>query len=275
MYLKQSVLKPGGISPGSAAAKEPNVTIVDVDDILYFPKRDTKGVRMMGDIIMKPNTKMLQVYMTKSKISAPYESDGDEDSINIKQSFEGQHPGNKLEIREFIQNWLGKSVIIIHGSCSEPEREVVGTPCAPLQLKPSKQDNNEGRFHMMKFEAFATSQFLPGYYDGGLTLGAPIVVEDAGDILVNVQGISQYKIPSLDLTEAIKLTLSNLGPDDTITLLGSGGAAPATLANGPGTGGSAAILLRNGIIWVALEGSFITLRGFQGSTFNFIEVARG
>jgi hypothetical protein len=41
--------------------------------------------------------------------------DGDEDSISLKHKFEGEHPGNELEIAEFIQNWTGEPCIVIHG----------------------------------------------------------------------------------------------------------------------------------------------------------------
>ncbi len=275
MYIKSNVRKPLGISPGSAAAKEPNVTIVDVEDVLYHPPRDSKGINMVGSYVMKPNARMVQIYMTKSKISTPYESDGDEDSINIKQSFEGQHPGNKLEIREFIQNWLGKNVIVIHGSCSEPEREVVGTPCAPLQLKPSKQDNNDGRFHMLKFEAYATSQFLPGRYMGALVFDEPTPVDSVVAIPINTHLARQIKLPALDSTEAISMLWSSAAVGEIVTLVGSGGDDPATLTSGSGGVGAITVILKNGVDWIALNGSFIHLRPYSGDASYFIEESRG
>ena len=49
LYIKQSVKKPTGSSPGAASPKNPNVTLVDAADILQFPKYDGKGVRMVGN----------------------------------------------------------------------------------------------------------------------------------------------------------------------------------------------------------------------------------
>lgn len=283
MYNKISVTKPGGISPGSAAAKNPNVTIVDAEDILFFPPRDSKGVHMPGNFVMKENARMIQVYMTASKISAPYESDGEEDSINIKQMFEGQHPGNNLEIREFIQNWLGRNIIIIHGTCADTVKTVVGTPCAPLQLKPSGQDNNDGRFHMLKFEAFNTSQFVPGHYTGALPMAEPTLVADAVAIEVNAEGGAFYKLPAsvagLEVGEpSFALDTVDLNHGDVVSFLGTGlvGSADPVPIIDSGVSGPVTIILRNGSSWAGFSGASISFRYYNGGATKYlIEEARG
>jgi hypothetical protein len=45
-------------------------------------------------------------------------------------------------------------------------RKVVGTKCAPLQVKPSGQDNDV-QAHPM-FEQFAKTSFLPGHSFGAI-----------------------------------------------------------------------------------------------------------
>ena len=271
MYTKVSVTKPSGISAGSAAAKDPNVTIVDVEDIVYFPKRDSKGINMVGDFVLKPNARMIKIYMTKSKISAPYTSDGDEDSVSIKQAFDGQHPGNKLAIREFIQNWLGRNVIIIHGSCAETEKEVVGTPCAPLQLKPEKKDDNDARYHMLKFEAFAKSSFLPGQYTGAIPTDEPVAVADIGAVLLP-EGSDYLKLPT-NPDEAVVFGAIGLTDGDHVTLLGTGGVDPGTLT--AGVSGTATVILKAGTTWIALDGSAITLQYVDGGATKYlVELSR-
>jgi hypothetical protein len=278
MYIAKSVAKPVGISPGSASPKKPNVTIFDFDDVAYMPPRDSNGIVVYSNIIMKPLKSMHQVYMTRSKTSAPYESDGEEDSMNIKQSFEGQHPGNKKEIREFIQNWIGRNVGIIHETC-DGSKDMVGTLCAPLQLKPSGQDNNDGRFHMLKFEAFATSQFLPAIYNGGIPLMQPTLITVVAPIAVNTLETGSFlKLPAFDATEAIGLKWSSIEDGGVITLFGSGGADPAILLQGPGSGafGVCDVLLKNANNWVALDGAWITLQAYGSAGVNyFLEKERG
>lgn len=276
MYIATTVAKPAGISPGSASPKKANITIFDMDEVATFPARDDKGIITSGNILMKEGKNMIQVYMTRSKISAPWESDGDEDSINIKTSFEGQHPGNKKEIREFIQNWLGKNVGIILETC-DGQKELVGTPCAPLQLKPSRQDNNDGLFHMLKFEAFASSNLLPSIYEGAIALEQPKVVTVVTPLSVNTATGSIFKLPVTATTEEIALLWSSIPNGGIITLIGSGGAAPLTLTEGQGVGGAGVgfNVLKNGVQWVALNGAYITLKAYSGGANYFIEQSRG
>lgn len=267
MYIKQSVRKPqGNKSPGASAPKEPNITIIDVDDILVHPERDGKGVLMLGSYVMKPNANMIQLYLTPSKTKASYESEGDEDAQSFKQKVEGEHPGNELEIAEFVQNWTGRNCIIILGSCADNFRKVYGSKCAPLQLKPSLQDDNEARKHMMVFEQASATGYVPGHYLGELVLENPTVAATV-DLVVSPTTLMQ-KLPALATTDEISFTSITAEADSIVTLIGSGGAAPATLADG------ANVMLKGGANWTALEGAVIQLKVFGGATKKLVELSR-
>ena len=267
-YTRKSIVKPSAGSPGAAAPKEPNVTIVAVDDIQTWPPRDDKNVNMLGNFVMKAGAKMHQIYMTPSKIKAPYESDGDEDSVTFKHMFEGEHPGNSLDIAEFVQNWTGTNLIVIHGSCQDSFKKVMGTKCAPLQLKPSGQDDNDGRKHMLKFEQFAKSGFVPGHYTGTIALADPFAVPLVTAVAVNATNGYVYQLPSLATTAAIAFSEIGLSHGDIITLVGGGGANPATLATGV-TDKKA--LLINGTTWVGLAGATISLKVFNNGGLTLLE----
>lgn len=273
MYLNVNVLKPTGKSAGAAAPKDPNVTIIAVKDIQTWPIRDSKGVLIVGSFILKPGAKAISVYMTSSKIKAPYESDGDEDSISVKHKFEGEHPGNELEINEFVSNWMGEPCIIIHGSCSDNYRKVAGTKCAPLQLKPAGQDDNDGRKHMLVFEQFAKTAWLPGHFTGTIPTSDPFVVPLVTAVAVNAGNGNQYKLPSLAVTASIAFSEVTLNHGDVISLIGGGGANPATLATGV-TDKKA--ILKDGTTWVGLENAVINLQVFQNGALTFlVELSRG
>lgn len=273
MYIAVDVQKPAGISPGSAAPKKNQVIIIDVEDILVYPNRDSSGVNMVGNFVLKPNAKMIKFYVTKSKVSAPWESDGDEDSISIKQSFECQSPGNELPLKEFTQNWLGRNVVIIHESCADNFKEVVGTPCAPLQMKPSKHDSNDGRYITFKFEQFAKSAYLPGHYTGNYVVTAPTAVTDASAIGVDTAVNTQYALPATSavVVATVDVVAGNHG--ETITLIGNGGTSATTLATD--TTGSVQVILKDGITWVALENATLHLQIFKAAATTYLmEVAR-
>lgn len=270
MYIALNVPKS---SSGAAAPKDPNVTFIATKDILVWPQRDSKKVLMVGSFTLKPNPKMASVYLTSSKTKAAYESDGDEDAVSIKSKFEGEHPGDQLAINEFIANWLGEPCIIIHGSCQDEFRKVVGTKCAPVQLKPSGQDDNDARKHMLVFEQFAKTEWLPGHYLGELPTITPYAVPLVTAIAVNSTNGAQYKLPSLAVTATITFSELSLNHGDIITLIGGGGAGPATLATGV-TDKKA--ILKDGTNWVALENAVINLQVFNNGAITYlVELSRG
>lgn len=272
MYIKANVPKPLGKSPGATASKEPNVTIVAVEDILVFPPTDGKGVNYVGDFVMKTGTSMYQVYMTPSKIKAGFESDGDEDSVSFKQKFEGEHPGNELAIAEFVQNWTGINCIVIYGSCSDSFRKVIGTKCAPVQLKPSLKDDNDSRMHMLVFEQFAKSGYVPGHYTGNLSFASPFTVVSTTAVALNATNGYQYQLPSLAVTAAVTIATNTLNHGDIVTLLGGGGVAPATLVTGVANNSA---VLAGGTTWVGLAGATITFKVFDaGGVKLLIEQSR-
>jgi hypothetical protein len=221
---------------------------------------------------MKPNALMISVYMTPSKIKASFESEGDEDTVTYKQKFEGEHPGNKAEIKEFIYNWTGVNAIIIHNSCSDDFKEVIGTKCAPVQLKASGQDDNEARKKMLVFEQSAKSKFVPFHYTGNLVFAEPYAPAGAA-FAINAANGYQYKVPSLAVTAAIAPTALDLPDGSVITLIGSGGVGPATLT--AGAAGQAKVILKAGTVWTALAGSIINLQVVDGGADKYlVELSR-
>ncbi len=268
-----NIIKIPKTASGSAAAKNPNVLIIATKDIATWPARNSKKVLMEGAFTLKPNAKIAEVYMTSSKTKAPYESDGDEDAISLKQKFEGEHPGSQLEINEFIADWLGEPCIVIHGSCQDEFKKVVGTACAPVQLKPAGQDDNDGRKHMLVFEQFAKTEWLPGHYTGPLPSVDPFTVVSSGAVALNPTNGYAYQLPSLGVTAPIAIATNTLEHGDVITLIGGGGVAPATLASGVT---DKAALLVAGTTWVGLAGAVIHLKVFKaGAVTLFTEISRG
>lgn len=273
-YIRINVAKANlGKSPGAAAPKNPNVTIVAVEDIFAFPARDENNVNHVGNFVMKPNAKMISVYMTPSKIKASFTSEGTEDDITFKHMFEGPHPGNELAIAEFVQNFTGVDCIVIYGSCSDSYQKVLGTKCAPLQLKAELKDDNDSREHMLKFEQAAKSGFVPGHYTGTLSFASPFTVPLVTAIAVTPVNGNQYELPALATTAAIVFASITLAHGDTVTLIGGGGAAPATLSGGVA---DKSALLINGTQWVAAKGAVINLKVFKAGALTFLEeISRG
>lgn len=272
MWQGRNFLRPAGSSPAASAPKEPNVTIVAVDDILAWPLRDAGGVKLLGSLVLKPGARMYQFYQTISKFNAAFEPEGDEDAVTYKQKVETELPGDTLEGNEFVHAWTAVNVVIIFGSCQDDFRKMYGTKCAPLQLKVTGQDNNEARKKMLVFEQLAKSNWLPGHYTGALAFAEPFAAT-SGVFAINVANGNQYQLPSLAVTDAIEPSAVELEAGEIVTLIGGGGVAPATLTQG--TAGAVEVLLTTGTVWTGLQGAVIHLQVFDaGDTKYLIEQSR-
>lgn len=263
----------GNSSPGAAAPKN-EIVIIEVLDGFVFPLTDETGIEILGNFILPEDDKMVKLYSTKSKTEASMETEGDEDSLSFKSMFKAQHPGNRAEVKKFVQFWTGKNVIVLHKACGDDYYEVMGTPCAPLQLKSTKKDDNDGRFWTFAFEPFAKSGFVPKEYRGDLVFAEPTDVVDVDAIELTPANGSYYKLPALAVTDVIEFSSVTLEHGKVVTLLGSGGAAPATLASA--VSGDATVVLANGSVWTAINQSFINLKVFKaGATIYLFELSRG
>lgn len=272
-YIKISVPRANtGTSPGAYKAKKPNVTILDADDVLTWPGRDSKSVKQTGNYVLKPGAQMIKIYMTPETIDAGFETEGPEDGKVFKATFKGEHPGDALEVREFAQNWLGRPVIIFEENCRNNVINTYGTECSPMKLVPSGASNKDGTKTMLTFEQPNPVEYLPGYYEGALTFGDPYANADEAVSLLEARG-NFYKLPSFAVTEAIDIAAIDLEHGQVATIIGGGGVGPATLSNGAAT--AVTVILASGTQWIALEDATISLKVFKaGATTYLIEEKR-
>lgn len=268
-FIRVNAPKPEGISSGSAKAGKGKVYLALVEDILSWPDRDGKGVKMLGNFTFKPGRSWHHVYMTPSKQDRSWESEGEEDAISITQKFVGVHPGDALESAEFVQQWLGKSVIVAEEFCDGSPINIIGTPCAPLSLQPSFTGNNESTGFTMTFQAYAKTNMLPGYYYGDIVEGAPFEVVDNEALALSEANGTQYLLVEDADADTIAVATNTLDHGTVVSLIGQGGSSPATLATGSG------VLLKNGTTWTALENAVINLMVFyDGTTRTLVEQSR-
>lgn len=266
MYVRQNVTK--GSTPGSGAAspKDPNVAIYLAEDLISMPVRNARGVKAEGDFVTKPGKFPIYVYMTGVNQVLGFETEGDVDAEQIKPTITATHPGKRLEAFEFFQNHLGQDLIIVTGDCSTPEKMYWGSKCTPMRMKANFTANNEKTGFEFTFEQVQGSRFVPAIWEGNVTYDSPTATDVTLDLLVATG--TQYEVESLDLTAAISVTSIDLPAGALVTLIGSGGSDPATLANGDLTGATA--ILKDGTQWVALDGATITLEVFDDGTDIFL-----
>lgn len=190
--FRKSVPAPTQVGAGAPTPKKGLVTIMHSADVLTFPVRDANGVVMLGNIVLKAGAKMLQLYLTSSTQKGSHEIEGDEDQEGFVKKFEGQHPGDSLEVNEFVQNSLGEGYIVIYGiGCGNSQGKVLGDPCNPMKLKGSYTDDKDGRKHILMFEQTYKDRYLAGFYNGEITLASNYVSVTSGLALLAANGVVQ------------------------------------------------------------------------------------
>lgn len=270
--LRKSVPKPQRGS-GTPKPKKGLLTVIYTDDVLTEPSRDSNGVKMVGNFVLVGDAKMHSLYATPSSQKFTSEIDGDEDMEGFVKKLEAIHPADDLTINEFVQNNLGVPVIIIFGEgCGSASGRVLGSVCNPMKLKGSTENSNEGRKTTLMYEQSVKDDKVAAFYDGQITLAENFVAEDVDLDLTVVNGVVQ-QLPTLAVTDAITATSIDLSNGTIVSLIGGGGAGPATLDSG--VQGVVEVILLNGTQWVALDKAVINLEVIQaGATTYLLERSR-
>lgn len=272
-YVRKSVAAPQGIGPGSAKPKNPNVKIIFTDELVSWPELDSAGIKTVGNFVFAPGGKMIEVYMTGKKQKLNYENEGDVDEESIKQMFSGSHPGNSVEIKELIQNCIGKDLIILSGDCQGNTYEMFGTKCAPMRIKPAGVIDDTRTGHDMNFEQTQATAYLPATFDGQIILAAPFEAPDENLNLTKANGF-QFKLAEDAAGTALTVAAMDHDHGTVVTLIGDGGANPFVLSSG--VAGAVTVVLKDGTDWAAAEGAYIDLKVFTaGATTYLIEQKRG
>lgn len=258
-YIKKSVPRAAG-NPGTGIRPRDQLSIIDVEDILYMPGPDEKGVVIVDNIIMKPGRYAYTIYMTPGTIEVTSPAEGDTDKIGFTPSIKFEHPGNEREVREFKVNSINRKFIVVVRYCSGKPADLIGTVCNPCKLTPSYTGNNEGNTNEMTFAQISKGDDI-FIYQGTLTLEEPVTTVETGATSVQFLAEGQYQLSS----GAASIDEVTGGTHDAvITLMGASGAAP-TVTSTPGK-----ILLRGGKVFTASEGSQLTLRAFDAGDGSVI-----
>lgn len=269
--FRKSVARP---EPGSGAPKPKDgmATVVYAADILSFPPSDENGVRMQGNITMKPGFKFHQLYLTDESQKASHSIDGEADAEGFLKKFEGSHPGDSAEVNEFEQNTIGQGVIIIYPTdCGANSNKVIGTPCNPLYLKGEFTDDKEGVKHMFNFEQRKRDKNVAKIYTGSMAFAENFAAALALD-LTPANGYG-YQLPANDAADDITVAAMTHPSRKTLSIIGGGGEDPAILSGG--SSGPVTVLLENGTQWIAYKNAVINLMVVDaGATTYLIEMSR-
>lgn len=238
--------------PGKGILPRDKVIIYDIDDIAYMPSRDDGGVLIAEDIVMKPGKYAVAIYVTPGTVEISSNSDGDPDAKGFTPSVKFNHPGNKLEIREFKANWLDKNVIIVVEYCNGQDSDLVGSPCNPAQLAVEYSGTKDANTNTFTFAQVSKGDDI-AIYRGTNTLEEPSGVVDSTTVLYSGDG--QYQ-PGNNVAQINAVNGGNHGA--LITLMGAVSGQGYSI----GVEQQSTFLLVGGEPFYGSPGSQITFRAF-------------
>ncbi|MDE5930348.1 MAG: hypothetical protein K2F74_06855 [Muribaculaceae bacterium] len=267
MYIQTSIPREQGM-PGAPIAPRDSLTLINVRDVAYMPSRDSSGVYVPEDIILKKDRCAITIYMTPGTVEVTEPLDGETDQEGFTPAVKFNHPGNSRKVREFKTNNAGEKFIIIVRYCSGQPADILGDLCNPMKMTASYTGNNTSSTNEFTF-----TQSMPGkgigIYGGTVPEEEPVAVVPAKAAKVDYLAEGQYQLSA----GAASLTAIEGGSDGAVvTLLGVNAAA----AECPVVTAGAKLLLAGGRDFTASDGSQLTLRAFDagGDALVWIEQSR-
>lgn len=170
MYKKVSISK-NGDGAGCPVPKSSDIIIMDVEDVSMEPTRSVGNVALVGDYKMKEGAKAVTIYGTPSTIDLTEEYTGEADARGVKQGVSYEHPGNSAAVKNHIEAYLNKGVIILVKECDGSAAgrvQAFGTKCNPLFLSVETTNNKESNKRKFTWKQELVDKFLPGDYKGAL-----------------------------------------------------------------------------------------------------------
>ena len=168
MYTKVSIPK-NGDGAGCAVIKDPNIILIDVDDIVTEPTRSHGNVVMEGDFTLAENAKSIAVYATPTSIACGADQEGEVDAKGYKDKVEFEHPGDSDESENLAEAAANKGFVVLVKQCdgtANGKVKAYGRKCNPVFLSVETTDSKDGSKKKFSFTQNVADRFRPGVYSG-------------------------------------------------------------------------------------------------------------
>jgi hypothetical protein len=268
-YVKASVYKPGD-NKGKGGDKKDKLILFDWDDVLTVPARDSKGIVITGNFAFNPGAYMVELYVTPESYKKNAKAEGETDAKGIMQQLDVTHPGDSVDIREFRSYWMNRNVGVIIQKCSDGTKDLLGAPCAPLQMVFDANDDKDKNNSAFTFKSALKGPDIADY-QGTLTFDTLTGTVAANATTVDLtNGEGRYQLTTGAAAIATITTCSNAVDGMVFTLIGSGGTYPSNITKAND------FVLSNGTTWSGIAGAEITFKAFKSdaAAWKFIELSR-
>lgn len=169
------------------------------------------------------------------------------------------------KVLNFYEEKPGAKFIVFFRRVEESQWYMMGTYDKPMRLKSGEIKNDDASVGVFKFANKSIRQFYK--YTGSLqTAGATAIAADATELTVGSS--DKYETANDNTAARILATVSGIAPADkgrTITIYGTGGADPHTIADND------VFILVDNETWTGNPGSRITFRIMDTGTLSEID----
>ncbi len=169
-YVKSSIPRPDD-GAGCAVARKSQIIVIDAEDVASEPARTVGDCSVTGDITLKTGAKALSIYATSSTIQVTEELSGDPDAEGIKNGAVFEHPGNSVAIKNFVEVYKNRGVILLIQECdgsSSGRYQLIGRACNPLRLSLETKMDGEATKRTLTWKQALSDKFLAAEYSGDL-----------------------------------------------------------------------------------------------------------
>lgn len=268
-YIAPKKLDKVGANPGAAEEKMPYLRVIDVRDIVTFPRLNSQTATYEGNLVLRPGAYPVELYQTPDQQEIGHTTEGDPDAMGINNSVKGSYPGNNRQVAAFVHNFLGQGVVLLR-VMPNGDKQIIGSPGMPLYMGDEYASNSEKNTHAFTFSSSMRTNVPACYYDGAIPSGADVEVA-ADAVSVDADQGSFFRLKDSAGESAVTIASITGGEDgQVISLIGAyGSKVPKVEATDD-------IMLKGGTAWNAVEGSVLSLRAFDkgAGTLVWIEADR-
>lgn len=268
-YIAPTDMDKQGANPGAAEPKKPYLHVIDIRNIVHFPRLNSQSGAYEGNIILKPGTYPIRLYQTPDKQNIGFETSGDADAMGIANKIEGSYPGYNREFAALIHNLLGQGLVVIRELITG-EHQLIGSDAIPVYMGSNYTSDATSNTVTCSFGSTMNTNVPVYYYDGEIPTATQVAV-DAAATTIDASAGRFFRMQNASGDTAVTIASITGGQDgDVISLIGSFGDKPANVK------ATDDILLCKGAQWNAVEGSVLSLRAMEvaAGALVWIEIDR-
>ena len=168
-YTLVNVMKPAGGNPGAKGGLNPELILIDKNDVASFPAWNADYSALTGDIGMVAGKTMHIFEVTNKTLDFKHTLTGEDDARSWDIMVEAERPGQEGALDAFLNNNVNTDFYVIIRQCTNNTMKLCGTPCCPMKLDTAESGFREGNKTKITLKV-TDSPYRAAIYTGALEI---------------------------------------------------------------------------------------------------------